>query len=165
MIVATKTITWSTRYISKCKKGIRRGVKELTPECDPDESHEQFTHAEQEKERGGRGKGERTRRRGGGIRTGKKIYNNNRLKKGRSDRSRLLVVIAHQKTDRGSSNPSRAREFRTLCRWLDSWKDLIRCSVLYISFRGSHSVSLFIRIFVLFLLRCAVPKRNPGCWE
>jgi len=40
----------SMRYTSKYKKGIRRGVKELTPECDPDESHEQFTT--QERERG-----------------------------------------------------------------------------------------------------------------
>jgi len=44
------------RYTSKYKKGIRRGVKELTPECDPDESHEQFTHARERKgmEEGGR---------------------------------------------------------------------------------------------------------------
>jgi len=39
----------SMRYTSKYKKGIRRGVKELTPECDPDESHEQFTHARERK--------------------------------------------------------------------------------------------------------------------
>jgi len=29
----------------------KRGVKELTPECDLDEFHEQFTHAERNVER------------------------------------------------------------------------------------------------------------------
>lgn len=69
------------------------------------------------------------------------------MKKGRNDR-RSFVVIAHQKTDRGSSHPSCA--FRALCRWPDSRKDLIRCTVLYISFAPSPSALLFLSLSSLF---------------
>lgn len=113
------------------------------------------------RERGGRERKER-----GGIRA-KKIIDLKK-KKGRNDRSRTLVVIAHQKTDRGSSNPSwaRAREFGavSVARFSEGPHSLLGAIYLL------QGVSLrlpFIRTFVLFLLalfllRCAVPKEKPG---
>lgn len=119
-----------------------------------------------ERERGGRERKER-----GGIRA-KKIIDLKKKKKGRNDRSRTLVVIAHQKTDRGSSNPSwararaRTREFGavSVARFSEGPHSLLGAIYLL------QGVSLrlpFIRTFVLFLLalfllRCAVPKEKPG---
>lgn len=69
-------ISRSTYDVSpSIKKEIRGGAKELTPECDPDESHEQFTREGASKWEGRPREGEGDGERGwteGGVKEGRK---------------------------------------------------------------------------------------------
>lgn len=75
------------------------------------------------------------------------------------------IVRSHrvEKNRPGWFSPPRA--FRALCRWPDSRKDLICCSVLYISF-GSLCSYILLFPFSLSLLLPSPGRENLSrCWE
>lgn len=72
------------------------------------------------------------------------------------------MVRRHRVTEDQPGWFSPPRAFRALCRWPDSRKDLICCSVLYISFGILSSPFLFFSFHPSPLNRCFGPTREKS---